>query len=310
MAAHAEELATELEARLRAWLEAHGQARTNLAAALVIVDRLHTGCPVDREEMFTETNALKGGRAAALRKLWEKHGVRRLLQDGTTTRSSGYWSDLLDRLDWGRSLAQLPKEERKRITANLVQVVTETIKEWTDRKQVQVVCDRAASPLSWIEDILAAARKKSQGRVEQHLVGAKLEVRLPEAEIGRDAAHAGDAQTGRRGDFQTSHAVYHVTAAPSVGVIERCKENIQGGLHPVILVPRSDVGRAKGLAEAQGAHKSISIFAIEDFVAQNVVELADARDNGFFDVLREILTAYNQRIDDAEADKSLRIEVQ
>jgi len=299
----------QLEKQLVDWLRQHGKARTNLAAALVIVDKLTQKCPLSSDDLFTETGALKGGRSSSFRRVCKRHGLGIFLRDGTTTRSSGYWRDLADRLNWGRGLARLTADERSAVLDRLLQIVKEKLAEWFKRQHLKITCDRQSSPLAWIEEILAVARDRSQGRVEQHLVGAKLEIRLPRAEIGRDSATAGDAQTGRPGDFRTGRSAYHVTAAPSSSVITKCKENIQEGLHPVLLVPRAKLERAKGLAQDQDLETQVSVLAIEDFVAHNIVEVAEDTGDDFMDVLRRIVSVYNERIQEAEVDKSLRIDL-
>ena len=90
--------------------------------------------------------------------------------------------------------------------------------------------------------ILDKAKGKSGGVVEQHLVGAKLQQRHPEITIPNNPGHAGDAQTGRSGDFPLKNISYHVTATDGKEAMERCKQNIESGVHPVLLVPGRYLG--------------------------------------------------------------------
>ena len=51
------------------------------------------------------------------------------------------------------------------------------------------------------------------------------------------------------------------------------------------------------------------MWAIGDFVGQNVVEIADTAAVSHQDMLRELLDAYNARVEQAEVDPALRIDV-
>jgi hypothetical protein len=307
----------QLERAVDEWIDEERAAgsRSSLAGALVVLDKLVAKVPITAEDVFTGGGQLIHGRGKALQKFLERSGVPNpegYLGDGVTTRSTEKFRRLIERLDFGRPLADLGADARAVEVHRLVNRVTSKIAEQLARKPLRIVCDRRESPLIWVEKILAAARDRSAGRVEQHLVGAKLEKRLPNAGIRRDAANAADLQTQRPGDFHTEHSAYHVTASPSKQVVIRARDNIQQGIHPIILVPRAEVERARGLAMGESIENQVSIFAIEEFLAHNIVEMADdsTSDKQFFDVIRNIVEVYNDRIDEAEIDPSLRIELQ
>jgi len=122
-------------------------------------------------------------------------------------------------------------------------------------------------------------------------------------------AHAGDWQTERVGDFAISQLVYHVTSAPSRGVLQKCAKNVRVGLQPILLVPREQANKAQILAQDEGLEKDVAIISIEDFIALNIIELATEESKDFFSVLKEIVDIYNKRLAEVETDLSLRIEV-
>ena len=122
-------------------------------------------------------------------------------------------------------------------------------------------------------------------------------------------AHAADRQTERAGDFAISQLVYHVTAVPSRGVLQKCAKNISAGLHPILLIPREQNAKAQILAQDEGIHGDLDIISIEDFVALNIIELATEENKDFFSVLKEIVELYNKRLSAVETDLSLQIEV-
>ena len=145
--------------------------------------------------------------------------------------------------------------------------------------------------------------------MEQHLVGAKLQRRYKDIIILNYPAHAADFQTDRPGDFALPNTVYHVTATPSSGVIEKCATNIKVGQHPILIVPRSVEYKAIALAEDVGIKAQVSIMSIEDFMALNIIEIATGEETDFFQILQEIVEIYNKRLAKVETDLSLQIEI-
>jgi len=161
----------------------------------------------------------------------------------------------------------------------------------------------------WISSILEKAQGKSGGKVEQHLVGAKLKERHPKVAVPNHPGHAGDLQTKRSGDFPLEFVSYHVTATDGKEAIPRCKDNLESGVHPVLLVPRRHLEKARIRAEVAGVAERTSILAIEDFITQNIIELSTERKEDFFTTLRTIIAEYNRRLEEVETDMSLKIEI-
>jgi hypothetical protein len=170
-------------------------------------------------------------------------------------------------------------------------------------------CDYQQSPATWIDSILVAAELRSFGVVERHLVGATLQQRHPEISIPNNPGHAGDAQTGRSGDFPLKDISYHVTATDGKEATERCKQNIEAGVHPVLLVPRRYLETARTRADVVGILPRVSILAIEDFIAQNIIEMSTGQQHDFFSTLKAIIDEYNRRLEQVETDMSLKIEL-
>ena len=175
--------------------------------------------------------------------------------------------------------------------------------------QIELEVNRKHSFQTWVEAILEVSKGRSGGIVEQQLVGAKLERRFTEIPIPNHPAHAADRQTDRVGDFAISNLAYHVTAAPSRAVLQKCAENITVGLHPVLLIPNEQKNRIQILAQDEGIDKELAIIAIEDFIALNIMELAAEENKDFFTILKEIVDIYNRRLSEVETDLSLQIQV-
>lgn len=176
-------------------------------------------------------------------------------------------------------------------------------------KGLKLDIDRQQSPTAWVNLIVENAKQRSGGVVEQHLVGAKLQKRHKDLEIPNHPAHAGDHQTARAGDFTISTIVFHVTAAPSRHVIQKCAANIKAGLLPILLTPTEQANKAIALAEDEGIDKKIAIISIENFVASNIIELATEEKKDLFSIFQDIVQIYNRRLAAVETDLSLRIEI-
>jgi hypothetical protein len=181
--------------------------------------------------------------------------------------------------------------------------------EFHNRERLKMVYDTTKSTWQTVYDLLKLARETGkEGPVAQHLVGAKLQLRFPDQKIGNESFSTADDQLGRRGDFSLEDAVFHVTVAPLPAVYEKCKRNIEEGLRPYLLVPdRCLVGVRQNVEfEAPG---QIASESIETFVSQNIDEIAAFSKDKLVSGLNRLLVTYNQRVDEAEIDKSMMIDI-
>jgi len=158
-----------------------------------------------------------------------------------------------------------------------------------------------------MREILDTAGPK-RGIVAQHLVGAKLELRFPDVKITNESYSTADVQTGRSGDFQIHDAVFHVTVSPALDVYEKCKRNLAQGLKPYLLVIEEVELAAKQQAKISAAGK-IAVASIEAFISQNLDELSIFAAAESARQMHQLLQIYNRRVDEAEIDKSLLIEI-
>lgn len=179
------------------------------------------------------------------------------------------------------------------------------------KQRIKVVIDSRKPVSNVVADILQAAMgrpDKPTGAVAQHLVGAKLELRFPESDIGRDKANAADRQTSRQGDFQLGSTAFHVTVSPMQKLVVRARENIREGYRPVVLVPYDKVQFATGLFESEGLGNRVGVQSIESFVGTNVEEMGSFAAGDIRKEVAKLIRRYNERIWDCETDKSLMIE--
>jgi hypothetical protein len=280
-----------------------------VAIGIIVFDHMRQGVPVFRERVVSPGGEVKGARSG-LRTTLQLYGIpQNYLKEVTTRQGHQDGQRLFEAFDWGALLTPLAETQRDALLVELIDKLKTHAAAWLNRQNLKLALDRRESPTAWVETIIESAKSLSGGVVEQHLVGAKLERRHRDVDVPNHPAHAADWQTARSGDFSIKGIVYHVTAMPSRGVIERCIENIKAGLKPVLLVPSETEYRAKALAQEEKIEKSLSIVSIEDFVALNIIELAIDGDKDFFGVLQEIIDIYNNRLAAVETDLSLKIDV-
>jgi hypothetical protein len=308
------DLRSDAHHRLTIWLASctrrGGLSRNTLAIGIVVLDHLMNGV-VDTHEVISDGGEIVGSRSR-LGKTLQKHGVSepaKFLKEVTTRQAHQDGRRLFETYDYGRFFQFLDRERAQGLIRDLIAVLIDHVNQWFDRQRLPFDFDSQHSPTEWIRVILELAQNRSSGIVEQHLVGAKLQRRHPTMPISNFPSHAADVQTGREGDFVIGRTVYHVTAAPNPNLVKKCGENIRNGLYPIILVPSQHVLRVRSFAAYENIEQRLSVLAIEDFVALNLVELANETNTSFIAMLRSILELYNQRVEAVETDMSLQFDL-
>jgi len=187
--------------------------------------------------------------------------------------------------------------------------LVQKVREFHGRQRLKVVYDGSKAMQQLVEDLLKlAAQTGKAGAVAQHLVGAKLQLRFPHLPIEIRPFSAADEQLGRPGDFVVGDTSFHITVAPMPGVYDRCKENLARGLRVCLLVREGQLIGARQNADLLGPGP-ITVRSIESFVSQNIEELSEFCHNKLALEFRSLLETYNQRVDKAEFDKSLMLEI-
>ena len=288
-------------------------ARGTLAGALVVLERLQEACDLDLDAHTAAGGVqIKGTSGRAVSRLLAKYGeTKPFLAEGGRTNMGlrGDIKALLNQLA-KTELANLPLDERRVVLGEFQRFLATKVREYPIRPGLKVKYDPTASVTASVRGWLDVARRRGkEGPVAHHLIGAMLQLRFPELAIGMESVSTADQQLGRAGDFLVGNVVVHVTVAPMQPVFEKCKRNLQDGLRVYLLVPDARISGARMLAEMNQLEHPLNIRAIEDFMADNVAELStfstDQLAHGFLNLLDE----YNRRIDLAELDKSLLIEI-
>jgi len=289
-------------------------ARGTLAGALVVLERLQESCDLDINVHTAAGGVqIKGTSGRTVSKLLARYGeTKPFLAEGGRTNMGlrGDIKALLNQLA-KTELAKLPLDERRVVLGEFQRFLVTKVREYPIRPGLKVKYDPTASVTASVRGWLDVARRHGkEGPVAHHLIGAMLQLRFPELTIGMGSASTADQQQlGREGGFRVGDTVFHVTVAPMQPVYDKCKRNLQTGLRVYLLVTQEHLITVGQTAEMNDLGDRVDVRAIEIFIADNIAELstftADRLANGFLCLLDE----YNRRVDLAELDKSLMIEI-
>ena len=293
-----------------------GNINTNvMCVGLAVSELLKSDFPITDDVVKTDKGSqVRGLSGSMVSRVFKEHGEMQEFtsEGGRTSRGSlptaQELASVLNRL-FGDGLSE---EERLDVADTLQRYFVRCIQlDYFAKQRMKVDIDPNKPVAAVVSDIFQAARNRSDqptGAVAQHLVGAKLELRFPEAEIGRDKANAADLQTSRQGDFQLGSTAFHVTVSPMQKLVNRVRDNIREGYRPVILVPFDKVPFTVGLLDSEELADHAGVHSIESFVGTNVEEMGFFERDAIRDEVAHLIRRYNERIFACETDKSLMIE--
>lgn len=206
-------------------------------------------------------------------------------------------------------LDRIAERERVEFLESCQRLLVEQVREWHNRQRIEIVFDPSTTTRDLVRQILATAKEREQsGQVAQYLVGAKLALRFPNADVPNQSYSTADQQLGRAGDFVLQDTAFHVTMTPMDKVYERCRKNVEQGMRAYLLVPDDHVQSARARAKDEIPGR-VAVESIESFVGQNVEEMAAFSQAQLNAKPLELLQVYNQRVDAVEVDKSVMIEI-
>lgn len=288
-------------------------ARGTIGAALIVIERLRSSFSLDLEDHRAAGGAqMQGVSGPAVAEILGRFGEDRpFLSEGGRTNRGGPAdiAALLSALAT-TDLGSLTDADRDAILTDAShRFLVRKVEEFHNRERVTFDYDPRSATAAVIKLVLEQARGEGkEGEVAQHLVGAKLQLRFPRAQVANESATTADLPTGRSGDFEVGESAFHVTVAPQFGVIQRCARNVRDGLRPHLIVPQHRLELARQLVD-QELPDQVAVLAIESFVAQNLDELGGFTSEGQREQLAALLILYNARADAVETNKSLLIEL-
>jgi hypothetical protein len=307
---------TTLNERLEKFQADHGiNSKGPLCVVLVLTRTASKRKPPYKPDHFLTP---KGGQVAglgraAVQTILEDHRITRILAEegGRTSRGSidrmkGY-IELLNSLH-GQGLLDFAAIERWWV---------DRVKAYFASMPFRLKVDPSKSLRNMITELMEAAFTRQRecpgtmvaGAVMQHLVGAKLELALPGAEIGHKGFSVADAPGGRKGDFLVGDTAIHVTTAPTEALIRKCRDNLNENFRPVIITTGSGAGGAGALTKDADMDDRVDILEVEQFVATNVYEWSRFEQSRRPVTIRDLVNTYNRIVDQTETDPSLKIAV-
>lgn len=289
-----------------------GPARGVIAAALVVLEKMKKTISLDLNDFLAASKGqISGVSATAVQRILAYFGeTRKFLREGGRTNrgTPKAINDMLNALRQA-NIGTMSEVERIESLSAMQRYLVERIQEYHTRKRIEWVYDPSQSTWQIISVILEAAKTTGkEGPVAQYLVGAKLQLRFPDLEIGNESYSTADVQLGRQGDFFLGKTAFHVTVQPLPGVFDKCRRNLEQGYRSYLLVPDRILQASRQMAESFNV-EHVSVQSIENFVGQNIDEIAEFSSDALSSNLKALLTLYNKRVDATEVDKSFLIEL-
>ena len=286
-----------------------------ISVALVVTQHAKTmGLPLNPETLITEGGGqVLGLGKGAVQSILKRHGIDRLLAAEGGRTSRGSLNNMREYVAFLNVLNQKGNVDLDAIEAFWI----DRVHEFFAGKPFKIKLDASRSLRMVVRDVIGQAEERQKtmhgmyyaGAVLQHLVGAKLDCALGKGHLQHNSFSTADAPSERAGDFFLGDVAIHVTTSPGEAVIERCRENLNDGHRPILVTVQRGLGVAEGLATNVGLADRIDIFEIEQFVALNLYELAKFAAEGRKTAVTDLVSRYNEIVEEFETDPSLKIEL-
>jgi len=306
----------ELQSRLEQFRDSHNIRKKGALSVVVHLTRVAKGAafPLDESDYLAKSGGqVRGLSKASVQSVLRDYGVTRTLaqEAGRTSRGSVrlmkdyvlFLNDL-----YVRKLLDLDAIERWWV---------DRVRDYFASMPLKMKYDDSKSIQALFDDLFQQVRRREEdepgatylGTVLQHLVGAKIGISLPDVKLEHFGASVADHSTNRAGDFQIDRTVIHVTTMPSESLIDKCCDNLNANLAPVIITLSDRVSVAKANAEMKGVSDRIEVFAAEQFLATNLHELSAFQVAQREATLQELIKRYNSLIETYETNPGLKIQL-
>jgi hypothetical protein len=286
-----------------------------LCVALVITrTAIKSGLPLDSSKLVTAAQGqVLGLGKSAVQAILGDYGITKVLAAEGGRTSRGSMGNMQDYVAFLNALAKDKKLDLKAVEAWWA----ERVRDYFESSPLKLKVDTGSSLKACITGIFDEAKKRQSenrgstvlGAVMQHLVGAKLEVLYPDQTIQHSGYSVADSPTGRSGDFQIGDCVIHVTSAPGTPLIQKCSDNLDKGLRPLVVSTNAGAALAETLAEELGINRRLEVLDITQFLVANMLEWTGFNGSQRRHTFEELVTRYNAIVEACETDPSLKIEV-
>lgn len=308
---------TSLEKALSEFRDTNALKSKGQLAVMLHITRLATenGLPLEPDTLRTDKEGqIKGLGKGRVQAILKEYGITRVLAEEGGRTSRGSLGNAADYTGFLNALHQGCEANLSVIEGWWIA----RVQEYFCSKPFVLKFDSSKSLRSIVGDLLAQAMKRQKdnpgmtyaGTVLQHLVGAKLDLILPEEKrVTHHGANVADAPTSRAGDFVLDDVAIHVTTAPTEALVRKCKSNIEAGLRPVVVTIAESRAGIESIAKGFEIEGRIDIIEAEQFIATNILEWGQFAEKAHRAEVLRLITQYNIIVQSYETDPSLLIDM-
>ena len=289
------------------------QSKGPLSVMLVITRQVKNKTfPIDPNQLVTQRQGqVLGLGKSAVQAILKDHGITRVLAEEGGRTSRGSMGNMFAYVAFLNRL-----HERGMINFQAIeQFWIAKVSDYFASQPFIIRLDPSKSLRTVVGDLLSQAQQRQgetpgstyAGALMQHLVGAKLNLLLPEQDIKHHGFSVADAPSERYGDFLLGDVAIHVTTSPTEALIRKCEENLGAGLRPIIVTTQMGIAGAELLATNAGVKERIDFFEIKQFISMNIYEFSFARTDDRRVVVSQGVEQYNRIVEICETDPSLKI---
>ncbi|MEN6449189.1 MAG: DUF4928 family protein [Thermoguttaceae bacterium] len=263
---------------------------------------------VSEDDAYTYDYTLKGSRASAIPKLLAKYSFPLKIglgREGITTRGAPGLR-LFRAIRGGGVIAHRPKAERALLLNEAVELVRLEMLRVVGQAPVEIPSHCFDDIGTFVQSLLDAVQNRSNGRVEQALVGAKLQLRFPDSIIPNNPSFAADRQTRRDCDFEVDDIRVIVSVAPKDQHFESAVSLVQAGRTVYFIVAEKHCDTAKKRLRRMSPTKTVVVHDVNQYVTSNMGEIARDRKLSPRQMCMLLVAEYNRRIA-ADNDPSLQV---
>jgi hypothetical protein len=276
---------------------------------LRILDEVRDGDrALEEDDLYSYDYTLKRSRATAIPRLLRKHGFPVQLGmggEGVTTRGAPGLR-VFRAIKGGGVLHGRSPEKRIALINEAIEILRLELSRTIGQKPVELPEHLFQDSGSFVGALLHAVENRSNGRVEQALVGAKLQLRHPREAVSAQPTFAGDAQTGRECDFAVGNTRVIVSVSPKNSHFDSAVYFAKERKNVFLVVSDESFNAARRRIAAAKALGLVRVLTVQDYVAGNMAEIADERRITPQEMCVDLVAEYNKRIAN-DYDASLQV---
>lgn len=285
--------------------------RNWLLITLRIVDMLRDrDTPIAEDEIYSYDFTLKKSRTESITRLLSKYAFPTnlgLSKEGVTVRGAPGFR-MFREIEGGAVLMPFPAAQRDAFILETVECIREELSRVLEQKPVELPTNVFQHTGKLIPALLNATTNRSNGRVEQALVGAKLQVRFPQSQVAVNVSFAGDRQTRRECDYEVGNIRVVVSVSPSPAHFASAKLLADEGREVYLVVSDGAFASARTRIKREGYEGLVTVQSVADYVVSNMKETGHQLELSAQEMCARLVAEYNRRIG-SEYDQSLRIVV-